>query len=258
MKQNLKQHPHTTVNGSAVGVRATGRVGKWFHRRDDEERSRELSLRLEERLRERARIAREFHDTVLQGFLSASLQLHSAVEQLPADSPGRSSLCRVLLLMQRVIGEGRDALTGLRSFPIESTSLEQALSALREELVPEGPACFRLFVKGEPQLLDPDTQEHLYRVGREALVNALHHSEATNIEAEVEYSPRRVRVIVRDNGRGIDPEMARSGRAAHWGLAGMRERADAIGAKLRIWSRPGAGTEVEISAPVELVATACA
>jgi signal transduction histidine kinase len=160
--------------------------------------------------------------------------------------------------MQRVIGEGRDALTGLRSSPAGSTSLEQALSGLREELAPDGPACFRIFVTGEPKLLDQDTQEQLYWIGREALVNALHHSEATNIEAEVEYSPRRVRVVVRDNGRGIDPKTVRSGRPAHWGLPGMRERAEAIGAKLRIWSRPGAGTEVEISAPVQLVAGACA
>jgi signal transduction histidine kinase len=160
--------------------------------------------------------------------------------------------------MQRVIGEGRDALTGLRSSPVESTSLEQAFSGLREEVAPEGPACFRVFVKGEPRLLDRNIQDQLYWIGREALVNALHHSEATNIEAEVEYSSRRVRVVVRDNGRGIDTKMVRSGRPAHWGLPGMHERAEAIGARLRIWSRLGAGTEVEISAPLQFMAGACA
>jgi signal transduction histidine kinase len=106
--------------------------------------------------------------------------------------------------------------------------------------------------------MDPAIQEQVYRIGQEALVNALHHSDATNIEAEVEYIGQRVRVVVRDNGRGIDPRLMQTGRAAHWGLAGMRERAEAIGARLRIWSRPGAGTEVEIFAPVQFMAGACA
>jgi signal transduction histidine kinase len=95
-------------------------------------------------------------------------------------------------------------------------------------------------------------------IGREALVNALHHSEATCIEAEVEYSPRRLRVIVRDNGRGIDPQLARARRDSHWGLLGMRERAEGIGATLAIWSRPGAGTEIEILVPSHAFLDSCA
>jgi signal transduction histidine kinase len=97
--------------------------------------------------------------------------------------------------------------------------------------------------------LRPAIQEQINLIGREALVNALLHSEATCIEAEVEYLPRRLRVVVRDNGRGIDPPLARTRSDAHRGLVGMRNRAKSIGAKLTIWSRPGAGTEVEISVP---------
>ncbi len=91
---------------------------------------------------------------------------------------------------------------------------------------------------------------------REALLNALRHSEATSIEAEVEYQRRQLRVVVRDNGRGIDPQVLRSEHDSHRGLLGMRERAGAIGAQLRIWSRRGAGTEVEITVPTGIAADA--
>jgi signal transduction histidine kinase len=101
-------------------------------------------------------------------------------------------------------------------------------------------------------------REQIYYIGREALVNALRHAEATSIEAEVEYLPRRLRLVVRDNGRGIDPEIVRTGRPAHRGLRGMRERAESIGAQLRILSKPKAGTEVEICLPGEILANACA
>jgi signal transduction histidine kinase len=111
---------------------------------------------------------------------------------------------------------------------------------------------------GHPKELKPAIQGQINLIGREALVNALLHSQATRIEAEVEYSRRRVRVVVRDNGRGIDPEVARTQSNARRGLAGMRERAESIGAKLTIWSRLGVGTEVEISIPSQALANAWA
>ncbi len=99
---------------------------------------------------------------------------------------------------------------------------------------------------GQPRSLDLGILEQIYLITREALRNALNHSDAKNIEAEIEYLPQRLRVIVRDNGSGIDPEVLRSGSKSHWGLTGMRERAASLGAKLRLWSRPGAGTEMEL------------
>jgi signal transduction histidine kinase len=224
----------------------------------DESMKRELNVRLEERLRERARIARELHDTLFQGFLAASLQIHDAVDRTPADSPGQPSLNRALRLIQRAIEDGREALEGIHSSGAAGTSLEQALSGLRDEFTPGGGAPFRIFVKGRPKALNPAVQEQISLIGREALSNSLRHSKATSIEAEVEYLPRRVRVVVRDNGCGIDPLVLDSGRKAHWGLVGMRERAASIGAQLRIWSRPGAGTEVEVSVPENIIAVACA
>jgi len=237
---------------------AAERVQRWFRNGDREQLHRELHLRLEERQKERERIARELHDTLFQGFLGVSLQLHGAVEQVPEDSPARPSLNRALLLMRRVIDEGRDTLQGLRSSALESMSLEHALSCIREEFTPGGSVRFRIFITGQPKALKPAIQEQIYLIGREALINALRHSEATSIEAEVEYLPRRLRIVVRDNGCGMDPHVVESGRRSHWGLLGMRERAGSIGAQLRIWSRVGAGTEVEISVPGRILADAYA
>lgn len=157
--------------------------------------------------------------------------------------------------MHRVMDEGRAALQGLRSSHVATGGLEQALFKLRDECTPGG-AGFRIFVMGRPRELKPAIQEQIYLIAREALANAFQHSEATNIEADVEYLPSKLRVIVRDNGCGIDPQVQRSGRESHWGLLGMRERARGIGAQLRIWSRPGMGTEVEVSVGGDIAADA--
>jgi glucose-6-phosphate-specific signal transduction histidine kinase len=117
---------------------------------------------------------------------------------------------------------------------------------LREEFNPCG-IRMQFFVTGWPKALKPAVQEQVYLIVREAFANALRHSKATSIEAEVAYSPRRLCVFVRDNGCGIDPKAVWSRRDASCGLLEMRERAGTIGAQLQVWSRPGAGTEVEIS-----------
>jgi signal transduction histidine kinase len=154
--------------------------------------------------------------------------------------------------MQRVLEEGREALQGLRSSRSGSLSIEEALSQLGEDLSISRGAGFRVFVMGKPQVLNEMVKDQIFLVAREALVNALRHSGATKVEAEVEYRMGKVRVIVRDNGCGIDADVLRSGRECHWGLLGMRERAAGIGGRLRVLSRPGAGTEVEISVAIDI------
>ena len=136
--------------------------------------------------------------------------------------------------------------------------LEQALCCLSQEFAPGGGVRFRVIVTGQPKLLKRAIQEQIYLIGREALINALRHSEGNSIEAEVEYFPRQLRVLVRDNGCGIDPKLVTYSPHAHCGLVGMRERAAGIGAQFRIWSRLGAGTEVEISLPDPVLAKAYA
>ena len=244
MNRNVKQCPNAMV-GLTVRMRdwvarATGRIQGW--------------LRLN---RERTRVARELHNALFQSFLGLSLQLHHAMEPAAGNSPGQQSHGRSLRLMHHVTDEGGDARQGLRSDVVASMSLEEALFGLRDELTPGGGVRFRIFVKGQRKTVTPEIQEQICLIGREAILNALRHAQATSIEAEVEYLPRGLRLAVRDNGCGIDPQAVRSGRDSRWGLLGMCERAGSIGAKLRVWSRLGAGTEVEISVPGNVLAEVC-
>jgi signal transduction histidine kinase len=211
--------------------------------------TRQLNVRFEERLAERTRIAQELHDTLLQGVLSASMQLHVAVDNLPADAPARAQFGHVQRLMGQVIEEGRNAVRGLRSGGGDTLSLEQALSRVSQELSADGRPGFRVVVEGRPRPLHPAVRDEVYRIGHEALVNALRHSRANNIEVGVEYVADSLRLLVSDDGVGIDPQVLRAGRDGHWGLSGMRERAERLGARLKVRSRAAAGTEVELDVP---------
>jgi signal transduction histidine kinase/ligand-binding sensor domain-containing protein len=220
-----------------------------FYRLRLRQLTHQLNLLFEERLAERTRIAQDLHDTLLQGFLSASMQLHVANDQLPEDWPAKPIVNRVLDLMGRVIDDGRNAVRGLRSSTAEAADLEQALSRVPQEFALQQPIDFRMIVEGQARALHPVIRDEVYRIGREALANAFRHSQASGIEVELEYADSQLRVLVRDNGCGIDPDVLRSGRDGHWGLSGMRERAGRIGAKLKVWSRSAGGTEVELSVP---------
>jgi signal transduction histidine kinase len=182
-----------------------------------------IELRLEERVSERARIARELHDTLLQGVISASMQLHMAVDQLPADSPAKPSFARVLQLAGQVIEEGRNAVRGFRSNDREALDLEKAFSKVPQELDLKERIDFRIIVEGHPQSLHPVIRDEVYSIGREALVNSFRHSGAGRIEVEIEYTTSQLRVLVRDDGCGIDLQVLQSGRDGHWGLSGMRK-----------------------------------
>ena len=111
-------------------------------------------------------------------------------------------------------------------------------------------ARFRMVVEGTPSILHLILRDEIYRIAREALWNAFRHAQARLIEAEIAYSGKMLRLRIRDDGTGIDPAILdQGGRAGHWGLPGMRERAKRIGGQLDVWSRPGAGTEIELSIP---------
>jgi signal transduction histidine kinase/ligand-binding sensor domain-containing protein len=211
--------------------------------------TKQMNMRFEERLAERTRIAQELHDTLLQGFLSASMQLHVADDHLAADSPAKPLVGRVLELMGSVIDEGRNAVRGLRLPYRESEDLEQALAGIQQELGVAQGTGFHVVAEGVARPLRPAIREEVYRVGREALVNAFRHSRASSVEVELEYAPSHLRLLVRDNGSGIDPEVVRAGREGHWGLSGMRERAERVGGRLRVMSSASAGTEIELSVP---------
>ncbi len=211
--------------------------------------TKRLNVGFQERLAERTRIAQELHDTLLQGVLSASLQLDVAEDQLPEESPAKPLLKRVLQLMGTVTEEGRNALRGLRTTESGNQSLETAFSRLRQEFPLDGKTDYRVIVDSVTRPVRPLIRDEVYRIGREALLNAFMHAHANRIEVEVEYASRHLRVLVRDDGRGIDPQVLHSGLEGHWGLVGIRERSKRIGANLRVRSRIGAGTEVDLTVP---------
>jgi signal transduction histidine kinase len=155
--------------------------------------------------------------------------------------------------MGQVIEEGRNAVRGLRSSRTASLDLEQSFALVPQEIANTGGAGpapeYRVVVIGEKRPLRPLMRDEVYRIGREALTNAFRHSRARKIEIELKYLAFHLRVLVRDDGRGMDAEIVQSGREGHWGLPGMRERAERIGAQLHVRSRVDAGTEVELTVP---------
>jgi signal transduction histidine kinase/ligand-binding sensor domain-containing protein len=203
-----------------------------------------LHVRFEERLAERTRIAQELHDTLLQGFVSSSMQLHVVADQVP-EHHVRSRLDHILRRMQQVIEEGRQTVSGLRSALPDD--LEQALARDCEDFRGERPIEVSVLVEGSRRPLHPLIRDSVYQIAREALANAFCHAEANRVEIAIRYSRHRLRLHIRDNGCGVERDILESGRPGHWGLRGMRERADAMGATLRIRSRLNAGTEVELS-----------
>lgn len=211
-----------------------------------------LYARGEERLAERTRIAQELHDTLLQGFLAVSMQLHTAVDHLPADSAAKPRFSSVLQLLDRVLEQGRCAVQGLRAPNKDIVSIGEAFARVPSDLGFPSGAGFRVVVLGRERELMAGVRAEVYRIGCEAIVNACRHSRARDIEVEVEFRPTELRIAVRDNGCGIGPQDLKWGRNGHWGLQGMRERAERIGARLRLRSSLALGTEVELCVPGRL------
>jgi signal transduction histidine kinase len=201
------------------------------------------------RLTERKRIAQELHDTLLQGCLGVSMQLHATVDDLSPESSEKKRLSDTLELLDRVLEQGRSAVEGLRSPTEHIASLGDAFARVRTDLGLPSAIRFRVVVHGKERRLRAGLSDEVYRIGREAIINAYRHSRAKDIETEVEFRPSELRIAVRDNGCGIDPRELQWGRNGHWGLQGMRERAERIGAQLRLWSRVALGTEVELCVP---------
>ena len=207
----------------------------------------EMNVRFEERLAERTRIAQELHDSLLQGFVGVSMQLDVAVDQLPPDSPAKPQLNRIIKTLEQVLEEGRNTVQGLRSSEERNfVNLERRFSQIRRDWDADEKIDFQFTEKGSPQTLCPVSAEEIFYISREALINAFQHSGADKIEVEIEYGLSNLRISVCDNGRGIDAEILDAGRAGHWGLSGMRERARKINADLNITSRDGEETRVDL------------
>jgi signal transduction histidine kinase len=215
-----------------------------------------LELRVEERVSERTRIARELHDTLLQSFQAVLLKFHTVTYLIPDRPEAQKTLEDVIEQARGAIVEGRDALQGLRGSTVISNDLARAIGALGEELAADQTGRnseFRVQVEGTPMNLAPLVWGEVYRVAGEALRNAFRHAQAGRIEVDIRYDQRQLRLRVRDDGKGIDPAVIDAGgRDGHYGLPGMHERANMVGGKLAVWSELDSGTEVEMTIPASL------
>jgi signal transduction histidine kinase len=217
----------------------------------------QLNIRFQERLAERTRIAQELHDTLLQSFQGLMLRFQIATETVLSDPlEAKELLEQALNRADQALAESRKAIQGIRSVASAGSGLADSLNAMMNGLVEEfccdkaPPLTTSVVTEGQPRTVNSWVAEEVCRIAREALLNSLSHARAQRIESEVAYSARFLRLRFRDDGIGIDSEILKNrGREGHWGMTGMYERAKNVHARLSIWSKPGAGTEVELTIP---------
>jgi len=212
-----------------------------FHRHRMHQMAQTLNERFEERLAERTRVAQILHDTLLQGVVSASMQLHVAVDQLPADSPAMSPLRHVQESMTQVVEEGRNTLRGLQSTNDGFQNLQEYFSQLPRELNVSGRV--EVTVQGPVLPIRPSILAEIYTLGRDLIGIALRGSPAPDVKVKLRYTASEFRVIVHTNG--IDREMLRT--------TGLFERAGNIGARVVVRKRLLGGEAIQVRIPGQLV-----
>lgn len=217
---------------------------------------RQFNFGLEARVNERMRIARALHDTLLQSLHGLMFEFQAA-RNLFNRNPlqAMQTLDGAILATEQAIAESRDAIQGLRGEPLGERDLAESLTAACEELRASfngsgaAPIC-RMIVEGERRDLSSALRDEVYQIAREVLRNAFRHAQAHQVETEIRYDVHEFRVRIRDDGKGIaSAVLGKGGKAGHWGLSGIRERAQQIGAQLNFWSEDGAGTEVQLTIP---------
>ena len=209
---------------------------------------------LDVRVSERTRIARELHDTLLQSFQGLLLRFQSVLKILP-ERPveARQRLESAIDQAAEAITEGRDAVRGLRSSAFETNDLANGIIAMGKELTNHAstvdPPAIDVEVEGAPRNLNPVVRDEACRIAGEALRNAFRHARAQRITVEIRYDKRQFCLRVGDDGKGIEEETIRRQPAEHFGLPGMRERAEIVGGRLEVWSRLDSGTQIELTIP---------
>lgn len=204
--------------------------------------------RLEQRLAERERIARDLHDTLLQGFQGLILRFQSVVNEIPQELRAHRLFGEALDTADAVLREGRDSVTLLRT--ADRADIAATLSDTAKRMRASYPAEFQMVVEGTPRALQAIVRSEVCRIGEEAIINAFQHARASVIEVALSYGAADLTLGVRDNGIGIDASILdQGGRQGHFGLVGMQERAGQIDADFSVSSRPGAGTEINLTVP---------
>jgi len=219
--------------------------------------SRAMSARFEERLTERARIARDLHDTLLQSFQGLVLRFQAVMNLLPdRAADAKQQLERAIDSASDAIAEGRDAVQNLRASTVVTNDLAAAIAALGRELTATrvddagaSPPALEITVEGASRDLNPIVRDDVYRIAAEAIRNAFRHARARRIDVHIRYDDRTFELHVRDDGMGMDRARVDAQRLGHFGLAGMRERAERVGGHLEVSSEAGLGTRIELSIP---------
>ena len=219
----------------------------------------EFDMTLEARVGERTRIARDLHDTLLQSFHGLMFRFQAARNMLPNRSEeATQALDAALIRAEQALDESRHSIQGLRPSSSAENDLDQLLMTTGQELASSnhaenGSPRFEVIVEGERRELRPMIKDEIGRIAQELLRNAFRHARAHEIEVEIRYESDVFRLIVRDDGKGVDPQILKDGgRAGHWGLPGVQERARGIGARLEFWSEGGAGTEIRLTLPAAM------
>jgi signal transduction histidine kinase len=207
-----------------------------------------ISLRFDERLAERTRIARDLHDTFLQTVQGSKMVTDDALEAASDPSRMRKALEQLSIWLEQAIDEGRAALNSLRTSTTVTNDLADGLRRATENISESHSMSVAMSVVGDTREMHPIVRDEVYRIGYEAICNAQMHSRGSSLAVELRYG-HDLELRVRDNGVGIDPAVSDHGKNGHFGLQGMRERAARIGGKLTILSSTTGGTDVTLVVP---------
>jgi signal transduction histidine kinase/ligand-binding sensor domain-containing protein len=214
-------------------------------------RLRQIRLRFAGVLQERARLAREIHDTLAQGFVGISSQLDAVALCLPDETTrARKYLDLARRMARHSLTEARRSVMDLRDSALEGQDLPAALESGTRMWIAGSGVEVDVDISGDTVRAPEDFEQHLLRIAQEAVANVLKHAGATKIWIKLHLEPRKLYLRIKDNGRGFDQKDAFVSLGGHFGLIGMRERAERLGGELRLASQPGEGTEVEVRVPL--------
>jgi signal transduction histidine kinase/ligand-binding sensor domain-containing protein len=211
-----------------------------------------ISARFDERLAERTRLARELHDTLLQTVQGSKLVADDALEYSNDPVRLRRALKQVSGWLEQATQEGRAALNSLRTSTTERNDLAAAFRGAIEDCRTRNLIEASFDVIGSAKEMHPIVRDEVYRIGYEAIRNSCEHSKASRLEVKLKYA-HDLSLNVRDNGIGIDPSVLQEGKEGHFGLQGIRERADRIGARLTLVSTPDTGTQLDLNVPGDII-----
>lgn len=208
----------------------------------------QMNARLNERLDERTRLAHDLHDTLLQTLQGTKMVAENALGR-PDDLPRmHTAMTKISEWLTQATAESRAVLQSLHSSSQETNNLAEAFRQVAEDLAAHTPMSVEISVEGKTQGMHPIVREEVFRIGTEAIRNAVAHSGGRRIEVELHYG-REFVLLVRDDGKGIDPDVTAAGRPGHFGLKGMEDRTQRVGGKLNIYSSKSAGTEIQLIVP---------